>query len=413
MTYDYLIVGAGIWGLGTALHIAWLEPNATIAVVDQSAAFAEETTRQSAGQVGAFRQDPLLTRAVQYTFILIDRINNEFGQSTGWVQSGSVHVALTRQRSQHFMEVLNAARALGVEAENISLDELRQRVPKINTAVVQSALWIPRDGYLCTRTTCRAIHNLLQQHRCSFAFNHKVDSILVDGERVTGVRTSQGDVTAGRTLLCAGPFAGKLLKPLGFTVPSYPIRLQQGRTVRCGVKETHPVLRAPDLSCYLRPEEGGYLYGCFHEEPLAIDLNQRSDDFRTRDLACDEALMADIQSRLAELMPDLRSLPIDQYRQGMISSSPDGKFVVGAVPRWNGLYLATGCGGTGIAAFGAATKTLAEQAVKQQAPGKAWTDWSEAWRPDRYGELGPDVNWLVKAAMKTAASYYKLPDTAV
>ena len=42
---DIVIIGAGIWGLSTAYHLAREQTGQTIVVVERNAAVADETTR--------------------------------------------------------------------------------------------------------------------------------------------------------------------------------------------------------------------------------------------------------------------------------------------------------------------------------------------------------------------------------
>ena len=68
---DVIIIGAGIWGLSTAYHLAREQTGRSIVVVERNAAVADETTRQAAGQIGQLRSDPLMASAVGYTLDLL------------------------------------------------------------------------------------------------------------------------------------------------------------------------------------------------------------------------------------------------------------------------------------------------------------------------------------------------------
>ena len=403
MNCDIVIIGAGIWGLSTAYHLLQSDANLRVLLIERQKHCAAETTSQSAGQVGQLRRDALLSRAIGYTIQLFSQLQDEAAVKPGWVRSGSLHVALTRERLADFQVLHKLAKGHGTPCEFLNAEALAHLAPGVNSQSVFASLHVPNDGYVDALAATRSLEAQALARGCQFLYGAPAEELLVGQDKVLGVRTSSTTVHANSVVLCCGPWASQLLKPWGFAPPIYPIRLQQGRTIRCGVRPAHPVLRAPDLSCYLRPEMGGYLYGCFYEDPMAIDLQGRGGGFRTRDLPADEALMAEFQTRMSELLPRLRDLPIEQYRQGMITCTPDGLFALGPVPDVQGLYMGSGCGGTGIAASGAIGKWLAEWAMN----GKTAEDLSP-YRPGRFGERCLDSAWLEQSAKKTAKNYYRL-----
>ena len=55
---DIVIIGAGIWGLSTAYHLAKERPDIEIVVIERNDVLANETTRQAAGQIAGSRLKP-------------------------------------------------------------------------------------------------------------------------------------------------------------------------------------------------------------------------------------------------------------------------------------------------------------------------------------------------------------------
>jgi sarcosine oxidase subunit beta len=72
---------------------------------------------------------------------------------------------------------------------------------------------------------------------------------------------------------------------------------------------------------------------------------------------------------LERFLPALPELAIQSYITGPSTYTPDGLFVLGAAPgRGDGLLLATGCCGAGIAASGGIGRALAALAADQTPP---------------------------------------------
>jgi 4-methylaminobutanoate oxidase (formaldehyde-forming) len=216
--------------------------------------------------------------------------------------------------------------------------------------------------------------------------------------------TDAGVIEAERLVLTAGPWTGQLAARLGTIAGMHPIRLQQARTNADHVPETRPVLRVPDESCYVRPEAGGYLFGFFDPDPLPIDLDEQAGSFRTASVLPEHRLIHEAVERLQPLLPRLGELPIASYRQGMMTCTPDGKFVLGPVSNEGRVWMATGCGGTGIAASGAVGRWIAGGMITGD-PGEDLAQYAV----HRFGQQVADRQWLRERACATSAAYYRIP----
>ena len=181
-----------------------------------------------------------------------------------------------------------------------------------------------------------------------------------------------------------------------------PIRHQRVRTVPTpGIPDHHPAVRVTDVSCYLRPDKGGYLYGFFEPTPVSINLEAMPPDFRTGDIEPPVEVMAEAQRRLAPTFPILKDLEIAEYRRGMTTFAPDGAYLIGPVPDVDRLYLATGCAALGIAGSAAVGQWLAKWVIDGD-PGEDLTIFSH----QRFGAQAADQEWLRRESEQFYANYY-------
>jgi glycine/D-amino acid oxidase-like deaminating enzyme len=379
-------------------------------VVESNERLAEETTLQSAGQVGQLRGDPILARAVGYTLDLLGNFHEETGHNPRFVRSGSVHLALSPARAKQFEQLHRVAQQIGYPTRAISVAEARELVPDLITDSVHAALYVPRDGYVDAPAGALAYASAAADRGVTIRTGCMVTSMerqdQGDGCFVL-YANGQPPIQVKKLILAGGPWTRLLSRHLGYEVPMHPIRLQQARTVAAGVSPDHPVVRVPDASCYVRPEKQGYLFGFFDPDPLPIDLDEQPYSFRTSSVAPEPALTARAQQALAKVFRRLPEQPIDQFRQGMMTCTPDGKFVLGPIPPLPGVWVATGCGGTGIAASGAVGKWLAQWVVGED-PGEDLRQYAV----DRFGDRHLDRTWLRTSACATSAAYYRLPPDA-
>ena len=160
-------------------------------------------------------------------------------------------------------------------------------------------------------------------------------------------------------------------------------------------------MRVTDVSCYLRPDKGGYLYGFFEPTPVSIDLETMPADFRTGDIEPPVEVMAEAQRRLAPTFPILKDLEIAEYRRGVTTFAPDGAYMIGPVPGIDRLYLATGCAALGIAGSPAIGRWLAKWIIDGD-PGEDLTMFSH----QRFGAQAADLEWLRRESEQFYANYY-------
>jgi len=403
---DVIVVGGGIWGASTTLHLLRRAPDLRVLVLERGPAVACETTSQAAGQIGQLRANPLMARAVGRTLALLADFRERTGHDPGFERSGSLHVALTPERLAAFRGTIDAVRRLGVAAEEVDPARARELVPRLETDALTGAVFLPGDGYVDAARCARAYAAAAADAGAEFRTGVTVTGIRTGGGRVTGVETTAGPLDTRRVVVAGGPWTASLLVPLGLVLPVVAIRLQQLRTVGDpALPAHHPVVRIPDASCYLRPEAGGYLYGYIDPHAIAVDptAGRGGRPLATADIAPDEPLMAEARARLARVFPSLGSLAVDHYRQGMVTCTPDANYALGPVPDVAGLFVATGCSAMGIAGSAAVGGWLAELVVD----GRAADDLS-GFALERFGARAADRAWLVGECRRVYAHYYSL-----
>jgi 4-methylaminobutanoate oxidase (formaldehyde-forming) len=182
------------------------------------------------------------------------------------------------------------------------------------------------------------------------------------------------------------------------------IRHQRATTVPVGgIPAHHPVVRVTDVSCYVRPEKGGYLYGFFEPHPTPIDLEHLPSTFRTADIEPPRATMDEARRRLSPIFPVLDEIEVAEFNQGITTFAPDGRYLIGPVPGVEGLFVASGCAALGIAGSAAVGRWLASWALEGR-PDEALAEFSLG----RFGEKASDRAWVERQAEEFYGGYYAI-----
>ncbi|MAF12054.1 hypothetical protein CMK11_16545 [Candidatus Poribacteria bacterium] len=402
---EVVVVGGGIWGLSAAYHLADMGVS-DVCVLERNPVVADETTSQAAGLVGQIRSSPLMVRAIQYSLELLTRFQDDMGCDMGLRRNGSLFVALTPERQAAYERKAASVREEGIATEFPSAAEMRALAPDMDTSEIVGGLYVPSDGYLDPRKCAQAYGALAEEQGVTIETGATVTGFRFDGHALTGVETMTGVVSTDRAIITAGPWCGMLASHARHTAAMRPLRHQRAETVPVDTITEHmPVVRVTDVSCYVRPWEGGYTYGFFEPEPQDAEIESKPPDYATSDIEPPVAALAEARRRLAPVFPTLEYLGVAQYRPGMTSFAPDGAYAIGPVPGVDGLYIATACAALGIAGSAAVGRWLANWAIDGD-PG----DDLSAFSPDRFGDRVADGEWLRAATSEYYASYYAIRD---
>jgi glycine oxidase len=95
-----------------------------------------------------------------------------------------------------------------------------------------------------------------------------VQELLVEGGRITGVKTATGTISADSVTITAGAWSEQLLSPLGVAMPTRPIKgqmlvLDPGRVLLGRIIEHE--------KCYLVPRDEGFILAGATEEHVGFD----------------------------------------------------------------------------------------------------------------------------------------------
>jgi sarcosine dehydrogenase len=405
---NILIVGGGIWGLSTAYHLGRVGET-DVEVLERDQELFSETTSQAAGLVGQIRSTPLMRRAIRYAIDLFTGFEEPTGYNPGFHQVGSLLLALTPERMVSYVEHVEHANNNGVEAHFVNQDEIVRLAPDLDPSHVQGGYFVTGDGYVDPKQCARALGAAAEDLGVKVRTGMRVTNISVRDGRAVGVETDCGFVGAEKVVITAGPWTGLLAKTAGYEPAMVPIRHQRVTTAPVsGIPDHHPVIRVTDLSCYLRPENGGYLHGILEPDPMVCDLEDWPSYFRTRDVRSSPRTMAQAHERLATIFPILENLAVVECKRGLTTFAPDGAYLVGPVPKVENLFLATGCASLGIAGSAAVGRWLANW-VTQGEPGEDLS----AVDPERFGQKGRDQDWIWNESRSFYANYYSIPSMAV
>src|ERR1043166_4553439 len=212
-----VVIGGGVIGCSVAYHLAKLGWRDVVLL--EQGQLTCGTTWHAAGLVGQLRAHQNMTRLVQYSAELYQKLEAETGQATGWKQWGALLVARTPERVTLFRRIHAAARAQGVACELVSPKEAGEKYPVMRTDDLLGALWLPDDAKVKPGDVTQAIARGARQKGVRIIEQTRVTALHRNNGVATGVATSRGDITAEVVINCAGQWAKQVGRLCGVTVP--------------------------------------------------------------------------------------------------------------------------------------------------------------------------------------------------
>jgi glycine/D-amino acid oxidase-like deaminating enzyme len=401
MRADVVVIGAGALGLSTALHCAL--SGRSVVVVERDTAGSQASGR-AAGLFKSVQADELRTRLARRSIDLAVSFGDWAGAGLDVVRTGSFLVARTGRHREYLQTEAARSVAWGTDVAEAAAGDLARRVSYYRSAGGEFALWCPEDVYIEEpMSLVRSYLAGCARHGVEVLEAEEVLSLPVSGGRVTGVQTSARSIAADAVVDAAGAWVRQVAGLAGADaagrVAVAPVRHQLLITAPApDVDPAEPITRVVDAAVYLRPARGGLMFGGFEPDPLPVDPDTQPPSFRTVDMPLDLGVLRRLAGQVAAEAPLTCSGPVAEHRGGMFTMSPDGRFVVGPVPDVAGLWVASGCNGSGFSSSPAIGEALAAWIAGNEPPGLA------ALSPARFPALTDEM--LIKDGSWQYAHYY-------
>lgn len=400
-----VVIGGGIMGCSNLYHLAKL--GVSDAILLERNKLTSGTTWHSAAQVRALRHSRNFTRMIQYSMNLYAQLEQETGQSVGWIQEGSLAIATTPDRLTHVRRQAALTQAFGVEATEVSPGEAQERWPLMNGSDVLGAVWYPDDGRGSPSDVCAALVKAAKGAGAKIFEGTGVTGILAEHGRVKGIETTQGTVMCDAIALCGGLWSRELGAMAGAEVPLWPCEhfCLLTKPVK-GITGNTPTLSDHDNHLYIRDDGGGLLVGCFEPIGKAIQPGILDESFEFGLLPEDWDHFEPMMMNALHRLPTLKTAEVKMPLNGPESFTPDGVFMFGETAEMRGLFLGCGMDSVGIASGGGAGMNLAHTIVH----GHTTYDLSEA-DAKRFAPMFNSVKHLMARAPEVLGTHYDIPYT--
>jgi 4-methylaminobutanoate oxidase (formaldehyde-forming) len=367
-----VIIGGGVIGCSVAYHLTKLGWKDVVLLERKQ--LTSGTTWHAAGLIAQLRATANMTKLAKYSQELYGALEAETGVATGFKRCGSITVALTEERKEEIFRQAAMARAFGVEVEEISPTEVKQKYEHLNVDDVTAGVWLPLDGQGDPANIALALAKGARQRGGLVKERIKVTGINKSGRKVTGVDwmsddgSAQGHIECDMVVNCAGMWGHEVGRMAGVNVPLHAC--EHFYIVTEGIKglTQMPVLRVPDECAYYKEDAGKILLGAFEPNAKPWAMNGIPDTFEFDQLPEDFDHFEPILEAACERMPMLAEAGIHTFFNGPESFTPDDAYHLGLAPEMDNVWVAAGFNSIGIQSAGGAGMALAQWMEDGQKP---------------------------------------------
>lgn len=342
-TADVVIIGGGVMGASIAYHLA-KQGSGQVMLLERQA-LCSGTSGRSGAIVRQHYSNDFTIRMARESLAVFQHFDDVIGGDCGFLTTGMI-VMTDTQGAEALHANVKMQQEQGVETQLVSQAEVREVAPGYNGEGVELACYEPETGVADPMATTHCFAQRARDYGVSIREFVAVTQILTAGGRVTGVRTSPGDVHAPVVVLAANVWSVGLAQSLGISLPIMPTR--------------HPMvaLRRPDdfggrmglhavgldlaRQVYLRPDIGGVtLVGSTENVLVSSDPDMYAQGLSEQEIAHFRMMAAGSMPVLA------RAVPRGGWA-GIYDDTPDYHPILDRLPGYEGLYCAAGFSGHGF-----------------------------------------------------------------
>jgi len=343
-TYDFVVVGAGVFGVWTAHFLR--QSGASVALLD---AYGPANSRASSGgetrviRMG-YGPDELYTRWAMRSLPLW----KEFAARTGreiFRQTGVLW--LSNDADTYLGSLCGVLKEAGVEREELKAIEIAQRWPQLRFHDISWGVLETNSGLLLARDAVQMLVKELMADGVDcipFAANTPVG----DG-RLAAVKDLGGNsISAGAFIFCCGPWLPKIFPELlGDRI--FPTRQE---VFFLGVPAGSANFRPPRMPVWLHRTHSGLPYALPDIEgrgfKIAFDRHGDRFDPETDMRVVGESSLAQLRDYLRQHIPQLEHAPVLETRVCQYENTWNGDFLIDRHPQFENVWIAGGGSGHGF-----------------------------------------------------------------
>jgi glycine/D-amino acid oxidase-like deaminating enzyme len=337
-TFDAAVIGGGVMGCTTALHLA---RGGMRAVLFEKGGLCREASGRNAGTLTL-----MYTRAALIPYTMRGRelwrdAPQWLGRSAGFNHREGLEVVFTQNDAAELEDHMMKRAAAGAPIEIVGGNRAREIEPALSPQVVAAA-YCKADGYAHSYESGVLFHQALAEAGVDVRDNTRVESVVADGD---GHRIEAGakSARAKTVVLSGGVWISKMAEWFGFKLP-ITCRINQGT-----ISERLPRLFRVNLRVFneislKQSANGTVLMGGGKGEHWIADPDRGAEQMDPEKI---RQKMVNAVASACKTVPALRMGRVARTWTGYEGFAPDNMPIIGPLPGKPGVFV-IGCQRSGF-----------------------------------------------------------------
>jgi sarcosine oxidase subunit beta len=356
--YDVVIIGGGVHGLATAYELAKRGVR-NIAVLEKSYIGSGGSGRNTT-IIRANYRTPEGVDFYRESLRLYQQLSQELDYNLLFSQQGHLTLAHTDRAINIMVERAAVNTLLGVESRVIGPEEIARLCPDLDVSTrppypIQAALYHPPGAVVRHDAVVWGYARAAERLGVEIHPYTEVTAITRAGDRVTGVRTTRGDVSAPAVVSCVAGWSTEVARMAGVELPI------QTHVLQAFVTEPlkpflHVILVSATLHIYVSQTDRG-----------EVLIGAEIEPYTTYSQASTLGFLETSAQHTLDLLPALRQVKVLRSWSGLCDVTPDYSPIMGKT-QVEGFFVDGGWGTYGFKAAPISGVCMAELVATGRAP---------------------------------------------
>ncbi|WP_342662544.1 D-amino acid dehydrogenase [Hahella ganghwensis] len=290
-----------------------------------------------------------MLRVAEYSRDCLKNLRDELSLDYDQRTQGTLQLFRTQKQVDASLSDIAILEECGVTYEALDRDGCMKVEPGLRHVPSKfvGGLRLPGDETGDCFKFTQALAKACEEAGVVFQYDTEIDGLLTTGDRIDGVRTSEGLLTADRYLVAMGSYSSLLLKTIGINAPIYPVK---------GYSITIPLVdedKAPQSTVM--------------DETFKIAITRLNDRIRVGGTAeiCGYNLkmpadrQRNVNHSVSDLFPGAGDLSQASFWTGLRPMTPDGTPILGG-SKFRNLFINSGHGTLGWTMSTGSAKYIAD-----------------------------------------------------
>lgn len=295
---------------------------------------------------------PVLRDLLLSSAVLFDELSGNAGFDFGYEGKGALWVCLSKERLEHEKKETQLFEKFNIPVQLMDQDEVHDLEPALLPQVI-GGVYYPRDGHIDPARFVVGLAEKAQGLGAQLWTRTEAMGFETSNGRVTGIRTTRGELHPKQVILAAGAWSPDVAKSLRLRIP---IQAAKGYSVTLENPDTAPKmpLLFGEARVVVNPlGDALRLAGTLEMAGMDFSFNARRLDA--------------IRNSSCAYLPGLTDANVIEIWRGLRPCTPDGLPIISRSKDFSNLIIAAGHAMLGMS-LGPVTGKLVTQLVREERP---------------------------------------------